>query len=140
MIANKHGASTTPGQRMRLLRKKAGLTLGDAASNCGVSVRTLSRVERDLVEASRGLVWGLAELYDVPVGAIDASQPEAHSHNIHLEFRQFTATEAEYTFPRFRITGWIQGGSRQTVNLDRRQATELSDRLRSWLRKLRESE
>jgi transcriptional regulator with XRE-family HTH domain len=65
------------GARVRLLRKARGLTLDQLVERCGVSIGTLSQLERGLANPSlailaqvaHGLGTALPSLLDVPTGA-----------------------------------------------------------------------
>ena len=50
---------------LRLLRKRAGLSIGEASERSGVSPAVISRLERNQTTAELETVWKLARLFDL---------------------------------------------------------------------------
>lgn len=70
------------GPRLRTLRQRRGLTLGDLATRTGTSVSTLSRLESGQRRPTLELLLPLAHVYGVPldelVGAPPTGDPRVH--------------------------------------------------------------
>jgi len=67
----------TTGERLRVLRGRAGLTLAAAAGSVGCSAERLARVELGAASPSLILMRRLAELYGVAPTDLIAAPPDA---------------------------------------------------------------
>lgn len=76
--------STTKRIALRLAqaRRGLGLTLADAASQAGVSVAHLSRIERGDRQPSIGLLIELGRAYRMPLGQLVGEEPQDSLHVI----------------------------------------------------------
>jgi transcriptional regulator with XRE-family HTH domain len=73
--ANEAGAGI--GRRIRDLRQRAGMTLTDLSGRTGISIGTLSQLERDLVSPTVRTVFTVAGALGVPAPwLIDPDEPE----------------------------------------------------------------
>lgn len=76
-VAN-HGDEGRLGQKLRLRRKRRGLSLQTVASASGVSIGQLSQIERDLSQPSLRSLRQICAVLDMPIGWLfeePASQP-----------------------------------------------------------------
>ncbi|QNG20363.1 helix-turn-helix domain-containing protein [Rhodococcus triatomae] len=76
------GRAPTPegvavGERIRLLRKKAGLSSGALAEHCGISQPFLSQLERGVATPSLTTLYLLADTFGVHPGALLENRPQA---------------------------------------------------------------
>ncbi len=75
----------TVGERIRLARKRRGLTLRELASRAGIAPNTLLAVERGKPTASVGALATVLWLLGLDAGLVSLADPDADAHGKALE-------------------------------------------------------
>lgn len=97
------------GGRIRVLRRKAELTLQSLADEAGISVGFLSQVERDKATPSLGTLASLAAALGVDVDVFVATPKPADSVTREGERPRFALTDSSLSYER--VTTNLPGGT-----------------------------
>ena len=89
------------GQKIRDLRNKKGMTLGDLAEKIKVSASLISQLERGGVNPSVSLLKSVADSLEIPLSAIlgdEETKPEEYPHVMKEKERKTLTTEGGVRF------------------------------------------